>query len=177
MSDASDPSAPSPDPDPVEMMEQARSLIQSVKGFVHLTPSWRRKINSAATLPRHFYRIGAIVLDEHEWLAKAARVTGPEVRDAVDGSVGLVSLASELELLAKGLRSTAAARLGHVGQRLLLVYTVARKHNRNNDDVQIPQIAQMEAILRARRRRGRGKADPPAPEDSPAQADGELPES
>lgn len=176
MNDASDPDTPSSDPDPAEMMEQARSLIQSVRGFVHLTPSWRRKINSAATLPRDFYRVGAIVLDEHEWLAKTARVTGGEVRDAVDGSVGLASLASELEVLAKGLRSTAAARLGHVGQRLLLAYTVARRHNRNTGGEQIPEVEQMEAILRARRRSGRRKAEQAAPEDAPAQAP-EPPES
>lgn len=175
MSDASDSKSPSPDPDPVEMMEQARSLIQSVKGFVHLTPSWRRKINSAATLPRDFYTLGAVVLDEHEWLANTARVTGSEVRRALDASVGLLSLASELELLAKGLRSTAAARVGHVGQRLLLVYTVAR-HNRNSGEEQIPEIEQMEAILRARRRRGRRRAEPTAPDEAPAQAP-ELPES
>ncbi len=175
--DSSDPTPLSPDPDPAEMIEQVRTLIQSVNGFVHLTPSWRRKINSAATLPTEFYGLGTIVIEKHEWLANTARVSGAEVRRTLDVAVGLASLASELELLAKGLRSTAAARLGHVGQRLLLVYTVARKHNRNNDDAQIPQIAQMEAILRARRGGVRRKADQPAPEDSPAQPDGELPES
>lgn len=176
MNDASDAVTPSSDPHPSGMIEQVRSLIQSVKDFVHLAPSWRRKINSAATLPSDFYRVGALVLDDHEWLAKTARVTGPEVRDAVDGSNGLVILATELELLAKGLRSTAAARLGHVGQRLLLAYAVARQHNRNEDAEQIGQIAHMEAMLRARRRRGRRKAGRAAPEETPAQAP-EPPES
>ena len=169
MNDTSDPLPLSSDPDPAAMIEQVRSLIQSVKGFVHLTPSWRRKINSAATLPKDFYRIGAIALDDHEWLANTGRVSGAEIRDALDFSAGVDSLATELELLAKGLRSTAAARLGHVGQRLLLVYTVARRHNRTIGVELVPQVEKMEAILRARRRRGRGKASAqPMPEEAPA---------
>lgn len=153
------------DPDPSEVLAQVRGLIQSVNGFVHLTPSWRRKINSAATLPDEFYQLGSIALDANEWLAKTSQLTGPEVRGSLDFSGRVIDLARELELLAKGLRSTAAARRGSVGERLLLAYTVGRRYNRTEGAEVIPHIEEMEAILRARRRRRGTKTEEGEPED------------
>jgi hypothetical protein len=165
MKDPVDNPVSASDPDPGEILERVRSLIQSVNGFVHLTPSWRRKINSAATLPDRFYQLGSLALDANEWLANTSQLSGPEVRSSMDFSGRVLSLASELELLAKGLRSTAAARRGSVGERLLFAYTVGRRYNRTEGAEVIPYIEEMEAILRARRRRRGTKTEEGEPED------------
>jgi len=155
MKDPSTEPIPASDPGLREILDQVRSLIQSVNGFVHLTPTWRRKINSAATLPDQFYQLGSLALDGSEWLARTSQLTGPEVRSTIVYSEGVIELARELELLAKGLRGTAAAHRGSVGERLLFAYTIGRRYNRTNDAEVIPHIEEMEALLRARRRRGR----------------------
>lgn len=157
------------------LIEQVGSLIRSIAGYVHLTPEYRRRINTAATLPDEFYLLGSLVLDTNEWLATTSSVTGDEVRDVRRYSAGVLELAHELELLAKGLRSTAAAQRGSIGERLLFAYSVARRHQRSPEFEQvIPHIQQMEAILRERRR-GRRKQAKNAPEEPAALDPGEQP--
>lgn len=152
--------------DPFALHEQVRALVQSVKGFVFLKAAWRRRINSAATLPDEFYMFGSLALEHSEWLSATSKLTGAEIREALAVSAGATDLAKELELLAKGLRSTAASHRADVGQRLLLAYAVARRHNKTPGAEVIPHIYEMERILRERRRRRTRKTEPepPAPE-------------
>ena len=141
--------------DPLELLERVRELIQSIRGYVHLTASWRRKINTAATLPDQFFTTSSAILDDNDWLVVASKVTGEEARRIVDDTPGILTLAGELELLAKGLRSTYAARRAAVGERLLLMYEIAKRHNRSQQgEGYIAQVEQLQAILKKRRRRG-----------------------
>jgi hypothetical protein len=159
--------AVSSDPDPASLIERVRELVQSVKGYVQLTPQWRRKINSAATLPDAFFEVGALTVDSNEWLASTAKLTHAEIHQMLESSADITLLASELELLAKGLRSTAAAQRADVGQRLLLAYAVAKQFNKmNSRDVAIPHIEKMQAMMRARRRGRVAKGEPePEPDE------------
>lgn len=143
-----------------QLLLRVRELIQSIDGYVHLTLAYRRKINTAATLPDRFYTTSAMILDDTDWLVSVAKVTADESRQVVDESAGLLSLAGELELLAKGLRSTAAARRGDVGERLLLMYNIARQSNRSRGRELVPHIDTLRDLLRKRRRKGAA----PAPE-------------
>ncbi|HEX6086164.1 MAG TPA: hypothetical protein VF266_16645 [Thermoanaerobaculia bacterium] len=148
-------------PDPLVVIERVRELVQAIRGYVHLTASWRRKINTAATLPDHFFTTSSVILDENDWLAVASKVTGEEARRVVEDTPGILNLAAELELLAKGLRSTYAARRAAVGERLLLMYEIAKRHNRSQQgEGYIGQVEQLQAILKKRRRRGSSTPPP-----------------
>ncbi len=147
-------------PDTHELLLRVRELIESIDGYVHLKLDYRRRINTAATLPDRFYMTSALILDVHDWLVSAARVTADESRQVVGESAELVRLASELELLAKGLRSTAAARRASVGERLLLMYNIARHSNRSGNRELIGHVDTLQDLLRKRRRKGAA----PAPE-------------
>ena len=158
---------PAADPDPHEIIARIRELVQTVQGFVHLTPSYRRQINSAATLPDHFYLIGGAAIDDHECMSSIAKLNGAQVRNMLTSSDALKGLANELELLAKGVRSTAAARRAYVGERLLLAYEVAKRMNRTRSrEEYIAYVDQMRDILRSRRKRRKGATEEPAPEES-----------
>lgn len=147
-------------PDPLEMLERVRELILSTQGYVHLTASWRRKINTAATLPDRFFTTSANILDANEWLAAATQVTGEDARRIVDDTPYILSLADGLDQLAKGLRSTYAARRAAVGERLLLMYEIAKRHNRlQQGDGYIAQVEHLQEILRKRRRRDEAEAE------------------
>jgi hypothetical protein len=140
--------------DPLVVLARVRELVESTRGYIHLTASWRRKINTAATLPDSFFTTSALILDEHDWLAAASKVTGEEARDVVDDTPAILTLAEGLEQLAKGLRSTYAARRGAVGERLLLMYGIVKRHNRmQQGEGYIGQIQHLEELLRKRRRR------------------------
>ena len=150
-------------PDPFALLARVRELVQSIDGYVHLTTKWRRKINTAATLPDHFFITSAAILEENEWLIPATKVTAAEARRVVDDTPGILTLADELTQLANGLRSTYAARRAAVGERLLLMYEIAKRHNRcQQEERYIAQVEQLQEMLRKRRRRG--KSAPPAAE-------------
>jgi hypothetical protein len=150
-------------PDPHELLVRARELVHSIEGFIHLTPEERRRINTAASLPNDFYSTGAGILDQYEWLAAASDLTGQEVRRTLDETPGYNGLATELELIARGLRGTLAARRASVGRRLLLMYEIARRNNRQGDGPHIKEVEYLERILRERRRGRKGRGEAPSP--------------
>ena len=144
-------------PDPYELIARARELIRDVEGFIQLTNAERRKINTAASLPAEFYDVSANMLDNHEWLSRAGQVTGSDVRRMRNDSPGYESVAGELELLARGFRSTLAARRGTIGRSLLLVYEIARRSNRAGQEPYIKEVETLEGLLRkTKRTRGEG---------------------
>lgn len=146
-------------PDPHELTERVRSVVEAVEGFIHLKPGERRRINTAATLPTDFYSVSAGMLDAYEWLAASSQVTGAEVRRMLDDSPGYDALAVELEILARGIRSTLAARRAVVGQRLLTMYEIARRSNRSGEESYVKEVELLEQILRSRRR-SKAKEEP-----------------
>jgi hypothetical protein len=158
-------------PDPHELIERARALVEAIQGFIHLTPAERLRINTAASLPNDFYSTGAVILDQYEWLATASDLTGEEVRRMLEETPGYTSLASELELLARGIRSSLASRRGAVGRRLLLMYEIARRANREGEGTYIQEVETLQEILRSRRRTRKREEtpepEPPLPDSEP----------
>lgn len=150
------------------MMVALRKLAQSVVGFNFVTADRRRKINVSASLPDEFLEAVAVACDASSHLASSSQLTGIEVRDAINFSRAFLSVADELEILARGLRGTVALKRAEVGVRALRAYTLAKTLNRPDDrQLLIPHLAKLRAALG---RSGVNKKKP-VPEDDAVKPD------
>jgi hypothetical protein len=136
------------------ILGQLRTIVQSIQGFNFVTTGQRRRLSSAASVPDTFLLTVGLALDASSDLATAAKVQGAELRDAVNFSNAFRAVATELEVVARGLRETIDARRADAGGRALRAYSLARSFNRPSDrDLLIPHLREMQRTLGRGRRR------------------------
>lgn len=155
------------------MMMQLRETVQGIAGYAFVGRGQRRKLNTAASLPDRFLQSVAVACDASSHLAGSSQITGSELRDTIAFARAYTSVADELEVIARGLRDTIAARRGDVGQRALRAYSMAKSINRPSDrEVLIPHVNEMKRALgRGRRSKNTVPGAPPvapAPPTAPA---------
>ena len=91
-------------------------------------------------------------------------ITPAEIRATIADSRLLISLADQLELIARGVRETNADRRADVGKRALIAYGVAKAVNRHLDlVVTVPHLANMRRTLGRAGRRKRVESAPEPP--------------
>lgn len=144
-----------------EMLVQLRAIVQQIRGFGFLGKGTRRQLTTSATLPDPFLLSLAVALDALPMLASASRITSAQLREVVDFSNAFTPVAAELQLIARGLEETIAARRAEAGQEALRTYSTAKSFNRPRDHEQfVPHLAEMKFNLG----RGRAKAAPAKPD-------------
>jgi hypothetical protein len=130
------------------MLVQLRVLVQAVPGFGYLSKAQRRSITPAATVPDVFLLSTGVACDASPTLATSSGLTGVETREVVVFTRAYLSVADELELLAKGLRDTVAQVRAPVGQRSLRAYFNAQRINNPSERaLLIPHLANMKRDL------------------------------
>jgi hypothetical protein len=141
------------------MLVQLRELAQSVKGFNFTSPTHRRRLAAQGNVPDAFLRSVAVACDAAPTLASSGGVTGAELRDMMAFARAYLSVADELELLAKGLRDTVAQHRAEGTEKALRVYFIAKRINRPAErEALIPHLRNMTRDL--------GKTRPKAPADA-----------
>lgn len=142
-------------------MTQLRALMQSISGFSHISSEQRRRLIPPAAVPDRFLLTVAAALDASSVLANAAQITGPELRDAINFTNAFESVATELELAARGLRETITTRRADAGGRALRAYRMSKSLDRPNErSVLIPHIRDMKRSLGRGRQRSTAEEPP-----------------
>jgi len=156
-----------PEPRPVyeetamAMLQQLRALAATVPGFAHVPTGRRHKITPTASLPDAYLHAVSVACDASEHLALSSQITGAELRDGIAFSHAFLSVADELELIARGLRGTVAERRWDIGRRALRAYSIAKGINRPEDSaVLIPHIVTMARTLNRGGRKALPSTDP-----------------
>lgn len=143
------------------LLLQLRQIAQLVQGFTHVTSERRRRIGVVSAIPDEFLHAVSVACDAHPRLAAASEVTGAEFRDTIHFAREYLSVAEELEILARGLRGTVAERRHESAQKALRVYITAKRINHlERRETLIPHLAEMK---RALGRTGLRRAKPPEP--------------
>lgn len=136
------------------IIAQLRAISQSIQGFNFAAPGQRRRLSSTASVPDDFLLTVALALETAPDIAVAAKIQPVELRDIVNYSNAFRTVATELEVVARGLRETIDARRFDLGNRALRAYAMARKFTRPSDrDLLIPHLREMQRTLGRGRRR------------------------
>jgi hypothetical protein len=151
-----------------KILIELRLIAKSVAGYTHVPVARFRKISTTAAVPDDFLQACAVACDANAQLAAASDVTGAELRDVIGFSRAYLSVADELELLARGLRGTVAVRRGEIAQRARRVYSMAKSMNLPVDrDRLVPHITEMKRTLNKTRVKRAPAADPPVDSATP----------
>jgi hypothetical protein len=158
-------------PVPVSPDQAVREIIVSLEatlrellpGFTFLPTAQRRRITSAGATPDEFLEAVAVAVEQTPNIGAPIQITPAELREAISTSRAFLSLASQLELMARGVRETVADRRAEVGKRALITYGVARSVNRHLDlTLAVPHFANMRRALgRTGRKKRPGETPPP----------------
>ena len=147
------------------MLVQLRVLIQAIPGFGFLSKAARRSITQAASVPDVFLQSTGVACDASLTLATSSALTGAETREVLIYTRSYLSVADELELLAKGVRDTVAQFRAPVSERALRAYAIAKRINNPAERaLLIPHLANMKRDLG----RTHPKPQPDAPTTVPA---------
>lgn len=134
------------------IIQQLRSMAQSIPGFGYAAKGRRRKISSVATLPDAFFEDVAVACDASPQLAVASNLTAAELRNVIILSRAYKSVANEMNLIERGILDTVAEIRAEAGQCALRTYSMAKSINRPEDrELLIPHVANMQRSL------GRGR--------------------
>ena len=137
-------------------------LRELLPGFTFLPTAQRRRITTAGSVPDDFLEAVAVAVESTPNVAGPIPITPIELRDAIRSSRAFLSLADQLELMARGVRETVAESRAEVGKRALATYGVARSVNRHLDlTVAIPHFANMRRALGRTGRKKRVVETPP----------------
>ena len=140
-------------------------LRELLPGFTFLPTAQRRRITNAGSVPDDFLEAVAVAVESTPNVAGPIPITPIELRDAILSSRAFLSLADQLELMARGVRETVAERRAEIGKRALATYGVARSANRHLDlSVAVPHFANMRRALgRTGRKKRPGEPAPTPP--------------
>jgi hypothetical protein len=130
------------------LLQELQRFVDSVAGLEILTPQQRRRINTAATLPDAFLEAVACAIEAIPHFAEMTGLTTAEIEEIIAFSSAHLTVADELERVARVMRDTIAARRASVGQRALLFYALAK---RSDDEEAIAHTERMRRRLRPRR--------------------------
>ena len=140
-------------------------LRELLPGFTFLPTAQRRRITTAGSVPDDFLEAVAVAVESTPNVAGPIPITPIELRDAIRSSRAFLSLADQLELMARGVRETVAEARAEVGKRALATYGVARSVNRHLDlTLAVPHFANMRRALgRTGRKKRPGEPAPTPP--------------
>jgi len=152
---------------PFEVAKELAARLQQwqseIPGFAippESLPRWQR-LGGYRTLPNRFFHAVARALESSAELRAVARVTATEIRQMLDLSSALESLAYDFERFARGIRYLAATHRASVGRRAVSAYRVAQGLNIVVSlDQPVPEAASMKQALTPRRRRRRKASSP-----------------
>ena len=159
-------------PVPVSREQAVRDVIVTLEatlrellpGFTFLPTAQRRRISNAGSVPDDFLEAVAVAVESTPNVGAPMQITPAELRDAIRSSRAFLSLADQLELMARGVRETVAEQRGEIGKRALATYGVARSVNRHLDlTVAVPHFANMRRALGRSGRKKRPGEPTPAP--------------
>jgi hypothetical protein len=160
-------------PVPVSPDQAVREVIVSLEatlrellpGFTFLPTAQRRRITKVGATPDEFLEAVAVAVEQTPNIGAPIQITPAELREAISTSRAFLSLASQLELMARGVRETVAERRAEVGKRALITYGVARSVNRHLDlTLAVPHFANMRRALgRTGRKKRPGEPAPTPP--------------
>ncbi len=159
-------------PVPVSRDQAVRDVIVTLEamlrellpGFTFLPTAQRRRITTAGSVPDDFLEAVAVAVESTPNVAGPIPITPIELRDAILSSRAFLTLADQLELMARGVRETVVERRAEVGKRALATYGVARTVNRHLDlSVAVPQFNNMRRALGRTGRKKRVVEPTPTP--------------
>jgi hypothetical protein len=158
-------------PVPVSRDQAVRDLIVALEatlrellpGFTFLPTAQRRRITNAGSVPDDFLEAVAVAVESTPNVGAPIQLSPGELRDAIRSSRAFLSLADQLELMARGVRETVADRRAEMGKRALVTYAVAKAVNRHLDlTLAVPHFDNMRRALgRTGRKKRPGNPAPP----------------
>jgi len=115
------------------------------------TAASRRRLTSAASVSDEFLYEVIVALQQSPEAGVLNRITEDEVRDTIEFCAEYITLASQLETIARSVRTVVAEKRYDLGQRALGVYAVMKGVQRPNRK---PALSNAAAL---RRTLGRGR--------------------
>lgn len=159
-------------PTPISREQAVRSVITSLEamlrdllpGFTFLPSAQRRRITNTGSVPDDFLEAVATAVESTPGVSGPIPITPAELRDAISASRAFLSLADQLDLMARGVRETVAERRSKVGKQALTTYGVAKTVNRHLDlTVAVPHYNNMRRALGRTGRKKRTVETTPTP--------------
>lgn len=158
-----------------EIVNQLRQAMQKIAGFGFITNGQRRRLSPSAAVPDNFLMTVALALESVPDIATVTKLQPAELRDVVNFTIAFRTVATELQVVARGLLDTIEERRADVGRRALRAYSMAKAFNRPMDEgLPVPHVVEMKRTLgRGRPRRvNDGEEQPPPAPPAPAIAPG-----
>jgi hypothetical protein len=160
--------------------EDVDRIIATLRAVVHAIPGYgipmsghSRSLVRNGTLPARFLYEAGNATDGHPRLERVSEANGEEIRDGLAFCDAYDTVATEMELLTRGVRFAVAAKRAQIGRKALRIYRMARELNRDDrNQTIVPHIVIMAEALAQRRRRRASKeeAAEATPEAAPEDA-------
>jgi ABC-type transporter Mla subunit MlaD len=151
---------------PESVVESVRALRAQIPHYVQLPIPTAQTLRSVAALNTDFTQAAISAVSASETVQATVGQTAEELQAAVDLTARWTMVRDELKATLDGVSSAVLTMKHHLGQSILLTYTVSKKL------VKVPQHANLlphVALMRKTNRFGRNrKVQTPAPTPTPA---------